>query len=216
MKAYIGPYTNYISPYDIAKRILFWKDPYDDEEGKAIDSLGDWLRGKKGDKPSLTSRFCNWYNSRQKRTVAITIDGYDTWSADHTLALIIHPLLLKIKENKKGSPFVDPEDVPEDLQPKTEPNDGNHYVDDTHHERWDWVLDQMIFSFEKLASEGWEDEFYSGEHDVRLEDNEDGTSKLVYGPNDTFKVDREGINAVQNRIDAGLKLFGKYFQNLWD
>ena len=145
MKAYIGPYTNYISPYDIAKRIFFWKDPYDDEEGKAIDALGNWLRGKKGDKPSLTSRFCNWYNQRQKRTVAITIDGYDTWSADHTLALIIHPLLLKIKENKKGSPFVDPEDVPEDLRPKTEPNDSNHYVDDTHHERWDWVLDQMIF-----------------------------------------------------------------------
>jgi hypothetical protein len=36
------------------------------------------------------------------------------------------------------------------------------------------------------------------------------------GPNDTFKVDREGMTKHQDRIDNGLRLFGKYFSGLWN
>ena len=36
------------------------------------------------------------------------------------------------------------------------------------------------------------------------------------GPNHTHKFDQEGFNAVNKRIDNGLRLFGKYYRSLWD
>jgi hypothetical protein len=36
------------------------------------------------------------------------------------------------------------------------------------------------------------------------------------GPNYTFKVDREGMQAYQDRISNGFRLFGKYYEALWD
>ena len=30
MKVYIGPYTNWVGPYQIAEKILFWMDRYED------------------------------------------------------------------------------------------------------------------------------------------------------------------------------------------
>jgi hypothetical protein len=36
------------------------------------------------------------------------------------------------------------------------------------------------------------------------------------GPNDTFKVDHNGMNKHNERINNGLRLFGKYYRNLWD
>jgi hypothetical protein len=39
---------------------------------------------------------------------------------------------------------------------------------------------------------------------------------MVKGPNDTYEVDWEGQRAYQERIANGFKLFGKYFESLWD
>ena len=36
------------------------------------------------------------------------------------------------------------------------------------------------------------------------------------GPNDTSHFDDEGYKKHQERITNGLKLFGKYYQALWD
>jgi hypothetical protein len=36
------------------------------------------------------------------------------------------------------------------------------------------------------------------------------------GPNDTYKCDYEGMKQVEERIQNGFRLFGKYYQNLWD
>jgi hypothetical protein len=36
------------------------------------------------------------------------------------------------------------------------------------------------------------------------------------GPNHTYECDYEGMKVVQSRIDNGFKLFGKYYQSLWD
>jgi hypothetical protein len=36
------------------------------------------------------------------------------------------------------------------------------------------------------------------------------------GPKDTYKCDYEGLEAVEKRIQNGLRLFGKYFSSLWD
>jgi hypothetical protein len=36
------------------------------------------------------------------------------------------------------------------------------------------------------------------------------------GPNDTYKCDYEGMAVEQARITNGFRLFGKYYENLWD
>jgi hypothetical protein len=130
------------------------------------------------------------------------IHGYDSWSLYITLAYIILPALEKFKSNKHGSPNVDTEDVPENIK--------------DIHERWDWVLNEMIFAFSHIVDETWEDEFCSGEIDTRFEELENGNFLLVDGPNHTYVCDYEGKSKVEARINRGLILFGKYYKSLWD
>ena len=155
---------------------------------------------------------------RKNRATRVEIEPYDTWNMDCTLAMIIHPMLVQLKETKQGAPYVDPEDVPAELQPKklTKKQKDNGETDNTHFERWDWVLEEMIFAFDSKRLDHWEEQFYSGEHDVYFEDIGDGLSEMKRGPKDTFKVDREGRDAYQQRMSNGFRLFGKYYENLWD
>jgi hypothetical protein len=157
----------------------------------------------------------------------IKIDRYDTWSMDSTLAPIILPMLKQLKEKKHGAPFVDDEDVPEHLRSTAAPPKENEYDTDANHfARWDWAMDEMIFAFECKVDNSWEDAFREGEHDllwipVDKEGNEvpKGEHKyyqMTHGPKDTYKCDYEGMKVVQKRIDNGFRLFGKYYQALWD
>jgi hypothetical protein len=36
------------------------------------------------------------------------------------------------------------------------------------------------------------------------------------GPQDTHVYDAEGAKKIQERITNGFRLFGRYFENLWD
>ena len=127
-------------------------------------------------------------------------------------SLIILPMLKQLKKSQHGSPNVDPKDVPKHLRPKKKPSHKNGYVDDTHHERWEWVLDEMIWAFEQHQPDNdWEYQYYSGENDWQFVDGH-----MVKGPNHTHEVDMEGLKAHEARIQNGMVLFGKYFRNLWD
>ena len=53
---------------------------------------------------------------RKNRKIKVLIDKYDTWGMDYTLAYIIHPLLVQLKESMLVSPFIDDEDVLEILR----------------------------------------------------------------------------------------------------
>lgn len=86
------------------------------------------------------------------RVVNVIIDDHDTWNMDHTLALIIHPMLLQLKKNKAGAPYVDDEVVPNDIRSTMSTRDDD--VDEFWHKRWDWVLDEMIWSFNYIL-ESW-------------------------------------------------------------
>lgn len=213
MKIDIGPYTNYIGPYQIAEKILFWKDKHkfndanpteSHPDANAIDKLGEFLDSI----PGLTN-LCTWIESKRKRKVKIHVDNYDVWSADNTLAMIIHPVLVKLKKNKCGSPHVDNEDVPEALHA---PAGADPYQTDIHWQaRWDYVLDEMIWAFEQHANPDWEELFYSGKSDLNWDD---GTLKK--GPNDTFKMDMDGRELHMDRMENGRHLFAKYYFGLWD
>lgn len=213
MKIDIGPYTNYIGPYQIAEKILFWKDKHkfndanptaSHPDADAINKLGEFLDSI----PGLTN-LCTWIESKRNRKVKIHVDNYDVWSADNTLAMIIHPVLVKLKENKHGSPHVDSEDVPEALHA---PAGADPYQTDVHWQaRWDYVLDEMIWAFEQHANPDWEEKFYSGKSDLNWDD---GTIKK--GPNDTFKIDMDGRELHMDRMENGRRLFAKYYFGLWD
>lgn len=223
MKVYIGPHINYIGPFQIAEKILFWKDrnklnetnpgechPDSDD----IHNLGLFLEKIPG-----LSRLCQWYNNARERKIKVHIHGYDTWSADNTLAIIIVPILKALKENKNGAPNVDDEDVPDHLKstaapPLTEEELNIGTTDALFFDRWDWILDEMIWAFEQHAHE-WENQYYSGTSDIKFEKTDNELSQMVYGPNHTFKVDREGMAKHQARMDRGRKLFAKYYESLW-
>ena len=162
---------------------------------------------------------------RKNRAEKVVIDDCDTWNLDHSLALIITPALKQLKEKKQGAPFVNNEDVPEELRAlgeelhtysKTGETD-EHYFD-----RWDYVMDEMIFAFQSKL-EDWEEQFTSGENDVsfvEIPDKKDEEGEPLWtwehGPNHTREYDIEGREKYQARITNGFQLFGKYYNGLWD
>lgn len=197
MKVYIGPYKNWIGPYQIANLLQYI--------GFSKDTCHKL--GKKLSKTFLNT-ICEWIDSKKNRKIKIKIHDYDIWQLDHTLSLIILPTLLKLKEDKCGVPNISNEDVPDDL--KTDSNDF-----DLLEKKWKYVLDEMIFAFKSLT-EDWESQFMSGEIDIQWKKSDNGHFfEMIKGPKDTFKIDSEGRYKYQNRISNGFMLFGKYYESLW-
>jgi hypothetical protein len=236
LKVYIGPFVNWIGPYQIAERLCFWAKSEADEYG--IKRKPDWvhdfgarLAERKDGSDTLLTKACQWVHQRKQRKVKIRIDRYDSWSADSTLAMIALPLLKQLRDTKHGSQIMDDEDVPEELQlngfcdwsPQQllDFGDLEQYKTDSWnltHRRWAWALDEMIWSFEQIHPDNdWEAQYHTGVIDIQFEPIEGSSNSLmVRGPKDTHVFDAEGHRQHQERIDRGLKLFGKYFQGLWD
>jgi hypothetical protein len=213
MKVYIGPYTSDINPWSIASKIFFWKKGT--EKGDDfIDRVGDWLSKNKKGEDSCFMNICNKLNKIIKRKIKVKIDPYDTWSADATLALIIHPVLKAVVDNKHGAPFVDDDDVPDELKSTnspqlTEDEKACGYTDANWHKRWEWVLGEMIWTFEQYNI-NWEDQYYTGNTDYQFIN-----CTLKPGPNHTLKIDRDGIEKHRERMDNGRRLFAEYYDGLW-
>ena len=154
------------------------------------------------------------YKDEGERDISVKIDKWDTWSMDHTLALIAHPMLVQLRDTTNGSPFIEFEDRPQHLigtVPVRERGD----IDEFHHDAWQWVLTEMIHAFESKLQDDWQDQFWSGESDWEILEKGD-FSEMVRGPNHTLKMDYEGMAIYQERISNGFRLFGKYYENLWD
>jgi hypothetical protein len=144
-----------------------------------------------------------------ERKISIKIDKWDTWGMDHTLALIIAPMLVQLKETKHGAPKVDDMDVPEHLRSTSAPPKENDWdTDEYWFQRWDYILDEMIFSMQELTSENGADKFF--------DHSEVDESENIMTQISKIKVDNEGLDAYTARIQKGCELFGKYFQALWD
>lgn len=95
-------------------------------------------------------------------------------------------------------------------------------TDDNHFARWDYVMNEMIWAFEQKTID-WEQQYYSGEHDILWVPSEtlDKNGKASFmemkkGPKDTFKIDKDGLTKHQKRMTNGFRLFGKYYEGLWD
>ena len=107
-----------------------------------------------------------------ERKVEIELHEYDTFDADHTIALIVAPMLHQFRDQGVGGFCSDTADVP----------DGVGEPDATHDPgRSAWIVDEMIWTFDLLA-----------------------TGEVLYD------------DAINERINNGLRLFGKYFRALWN
>lgn len=148
------------------------------------------------------------YTDDTSRQIEIRIDKFDTWSMDHTLALIIVPMLKQLNATKHGAPLVDDEDVPEHLRSTSAPPKENEWdIDDNHFKRWDWVMDEMTWAMEQIVKDD-DGQFYDTSG---INKDADINTQIRQ-----MKIDREGLDAYHERIRNGCRLFGKYFQNLWD
>lgn len=212
MKAYIGPYKYWIGPYQIAEKILFWKDKYNDD---CVHNFGTWLDQNV---PGLT-KFCTWVDSKKKRTVKVRVDSYDVWNADTTFAYIILPVLKKLREKKQGCPWTEHSDGPwyyrfDIGQDQYNSDEKGSYS----HQRWQWILDEMIWAFEQLQPDNdWEAAYHHGTIDqVWVECEDKLTHKMEHGPNHTHWWDKEGYMKHDAAINNGLRLFGRYYRGLWD
>lgn len=234
MKVNIGPYRNDIVPvYGWQRRYEFMRY---EQTGNYFFDEKDYLWYDKivfgfFDKLGALVRPINRWSNNRKRKIKVHIDHYDVWSADHTLALIIHPVLAELKKQKHGSPNVDDEDVPDHLKSTVAPSKENDYdTDDNHHLRWEYVLDEMIWAFDQHTDDDHNDnQFYhnSDQLDFEFVPVTDGkfagkgySSMNVNYQKDPNKpaywIDEEGLKAHRARIANGRRLFAKYYDGLWD
>lgn len=138
----------------------------------------------------------NYFLDKREQKISVKIDRWDTWSMDYTLAHIVLPMLVQLKRTKHGAPVVDNDDVPEELRMSDkwyeEKYSVNGETDENFFKRWDYVLDEMIWAFNEKCRDDWRGDYYYN------------------------KWDMDGYNAHQERISNGFRLFGKYYESLWD
>lgn len=161
----------------------------------------------------------------------INIDYHDTYSLDYTLALIILPALLQLKATKQGVPSEFVNDVGgEDYSDQ----DSFDFYKETHKDsfdekckEWDKVLDKMIWSFQQIALEDYDNKYHHGKNEYDFVKSDKQFPNPVTGKMEhTFQMvdknpnqhwyDHVGHQLHEERIQEGLELFGKYYRHLWD
>ncbi len=202
MKVYLSKYRyHWISPYTVLEKVFFWREIDYDEP--IIDKWSDRLS-------PICQGIQKVLDFIHPKINYVKIDRWDTWSMDYTLSHIIVPMLKQLKETKHGSPFVDDEDVPEELKSTSAPPKENDWdTDENHFKRWDWALNEMIWAFEQNLDDKSEEKFFDhAEWDEKEKDFNKNLHKI--------KIDQVGLKAHQDRKANGFRLFGKYYQGLWD
>lgn len=138
----------------------------------------------------------------KKRKVKIKVHGYDSWSADSTLAMIIAPVLKELRDQPYGYPSQFEQEDDETGEKGTA--------------AWVEVIDKMIWAFEQ-CNINYVDDYCTGDHDRYFKPCEDNPEYSTWekGPNHTFKMDMQGIAAHEEKMQEGFDLFAKYYRNLW-
>ena len=202
MKVYLNKYRyHWISPYTVLEKVFFWREIDYDEP--IIDKWSDRLT-------PICQGIQKVLDFIHPKINYVKIDRWDTWSMDYSLSFIVVPMLKQLKETKHGAPFVDDEDVPEELKSTSAPPKENDWdTDENHFKRWDWALNEMIWAFEQNLDNNSEEKFFDhAEWDEKEKDFGKNLHKI--------KIDQPGLKDHQDRKANGFRLFGKYYQGLWD
>ena len=206
MRVYIGPYVyrwvSYVHDKYMDKKYgrYDWQDSSTNFE-HALEKLEDGLQWFYN---ATINRIIDNMNANQK--ISVRIDNYDTWSMDDTLAHIIVPMLKQLKDTKHGVPHTDMEDVSENCRVEDKENKIEWMMF-----RWHYVIDEMIWAFEQKTLD-WEDQY------TIKEDNKVSDYDAMKGvdPEYTYTFDHEGMKTHHERMMNGFRLFGKYYESLWD
>ena len=170
------------------------------------------------------------YKKDGGRRIDVQIDRFDTFSLDHTLAYIILPALIQLKNTKMGVPaeFADVLGADYDMQ------DSFDFYKDSHNDafderckRWEETLDKMIWSFQQIVFDDYEQQYHHGKAEYDwVKTDQQFTNPVNNKVEDTFQMidknptehwtDYEGMRVHEERIQEGLELFGKYYRHLWD
>lgn len=155
------------------------------------------------------------YPKKGEQKKSIRIDPWDTWNMAHTLADIIHPMLQQLKKTQHGAPYTDDEDVPENLRStNAKPKKYDYDVDEFHFKRWDWILKEMIWAFGELAKDREPDFFIKKPKYKWVKKEGENFSEMVTVREGVY--DTEKATAYYARKKNAFRLFGKYYENLWD
>ena len=217
MRVWTSKYRNHwISPYIILTKICFWEKDKDKIYNLKDDPANPYEPWVKVLDP-ICKAWQKFLDLVHPRIEYIKLDRWDTWSFDHTMAEIILPGLKQLKETKHGAPFVDDKDVPKELRStNADPKENEWDIDSNHFKRWDYVLDEMIWAFEQKVNDNADSKFF--DHSA-YESSKVGTDEwfndMTAGVSKT-KYDRKGHAIWQKRKSNGFRLFGTYFENLWD
>lgn len=183
----------------------------DRHEDERVHNFGTWLDENI---PGLT-KFCHWIETKRKRTIKVRIDHYDTWSLDSTLAYIILPALIQLRDDSQSYGYVEDADAPPELA-KAFADDQDDFYDSNAHKRWVWALNEMIFAFQCKIDDNWDEQFWSGSHGkLEFKDTEDPNLKELVSTGNR-ECDWDARQKMQERISNGFRLFGKYYEALWD
>ena len=223
MKIYLTkPRNHWLSPYTILEKVLFWKD------WENIDYDTPWVKKWSDRLNPFCEAWRKFLDFVHPEVKYVKIDYWDTWSMDYTLSPIILPMLKQLKATKQGSGYIDMEDVPEHLRTTTTEDYDDQKTFEFYgenvpeggdiHARYDWVLDEMIWAFEQLNNPDHEEQFWKQRPEIDLDKYPEDEGKTVVPLR--WKVegqcDWEGLRKHQDRIQNGCRLFGKYYQTLWD
>ncbi len=164
--------------------------------------------------------FIGKYPKNNRRKINIQIDSYDTWSLDHTMAMIIYPALIQLKNIKHGVPSEFAEVGGEDWHHQL----SFDFYAETANEcfeigtaRWNDTLDKMIWSFQQLCIDNYSEKYHHGEVKISWgPDDANGLSEMIDENPTEHWYDSVGHQLHEERIQEGLELFGRYYRNLWD
>jgi len=146
---------------------------------------------------------------KKDRKVSIKIHPYDTWSMDHTLALIILPMLEQLQATKHGAPhsMAGFQQTSNSRQLSFDfYSEGDNAAWEAGHQQWTEILDKMIWSFRQVLDDDWQEKYCKK---APLISNEIGT---ITGGD----YDWDCWKKYEERIQEGLDLFGQYYRGLWD
>jgi hypothetical protein len=209
MKIYKSGYRDHwLSPYTIAEKICFWRE---------IDYSEPWVIGLHTVlKPIMIA--IQWFLDKVHPKIDyVKIDYYDTWSMDSTLSPIILAMLKQVKQQKMGCPWTDHADGPWYFRFQTETD--NHTYNETgsyNHERWNWIMDEMIWAFEQLTHDNYEEPYWHEYGEIDWDNREADENGLIpVRWKRESVVDWDGLKKHDKAIENGLMLFGKYYRGLW-
>lgn len=170
----------------------------------------------------------NFNKGPTERKIDVQIDKWDTYSLDHSIALIILPALIQLKQTKHGVPSKFIASVGSDTDANFSFDfikEDENAVFDKGCARWEETLDKMIWSFQQLVMDDYSDKYHHGKMSIgwkpiKLPNPVTGVVEDMYemvdkNPGEHW-YDIDGHMMHEERIQEGIELFAKHYRDLWD